>query len=252
MTAGLRIAARLDGFGGVWLAGWAAIYDAPVSPPVARREVSRLAYEAQISIDHEPRRAERLLREAIEIAVDGFLLDRIDGIDLYVKAHQLGAFVEERFTCRFRPTDDGMRLENPCGVLALHSRIGLSPGGKTWGRCSICGAGDFECDHVPGHVYGGQRCGRIIYRWDGDEISATARPRDPRCFRTWSQLPLRTKPGTVRARCQHCLTCLGRAAVARDDVDLSSWSDDPAELVAATDAVSRSAAENPIVRGDRQ
>jgi hypothetical protein len=197
-----------------------------------------------MALDQEPRRAERLLRQAIELMVDAFLLDRRGNADCFARAHEIGALVEERFSCHFQLDEKAQALENPCGILALHSRIGLSPGGRNWGRCSICGAGDFQCDHVPGKTYDGEHCHREIYRWDGDEISLTPRPRDPRCFRTWSPIPI-AAVGQRALDCHHCRGCPGRGGATNEDLDPSSWPDGPDALIDATVAVSRTAAIAP-------
>jgi hypothetical protein len=231
---------------GILIAGHAAYYDPPLQPAVLRRRAAQTAMEGQLALDRSPRHAERLLRDAIELMVDAFLLDRHGGRDLFARAHTLGAFVENRFSCRWRLDEQGQTLENTCGILALHSRMGLSPGGRTWGRCSICSAEDFQCSHVPGSTYEGEHCHREIYRWDGAEVSMTARPRDPRCFRVWS--PVRTaEVGGNSLGCQHCRACAGRMGPTDEDLDPSTWPDDPDVLIDATVAVSKAAASASVL-----
>ena len=235
---GLNVTARLNE--GILISGRAAYTGGVPDPRALAREARRRAHEGILMLKTEPRTAEEVLRLAIELMVDAFLLDRRGNAKLFAGAHRLGARLQERFSCRWTPTEDGKHFENPCGVLALHSRIGLSPGGRTWGRCSICGAGDFQCDHVVGQTYDGERCYREIYRWDGDEISFTPRPRDPRCFRVWVLVP-KSEVGSRNPVCTHCRHCIGRDEPARDDLDPTIWPPDREDLIALTVRGSRAA-----------
>jgi hypothetical protein len=233
---GLNITSRLNE--GIVLSGRAAYYGGVPDPRGLAREARRRAYEGRFRLETAPRDAEPVLRVALELMVDAFLLDRRGNAKLFVEAHRMGAMLQERFSCRWTPTQNGEHFENPCGVLALHSRIGLSPGGRTWGRCSICGAGDFQCDHVVGQIYDGVRCYREIYRWDGEEMSFTPRPRDPRCFRVWALIP-KSEVGTQKPNCVHCRHCIGNAEPAPDDLDPTTWSSEADELIAETVRASR-------------
>jgi hypothetical protein len=232
---GLAVTAQLDD--GALLAGWAAFYGPSPSPEALRRHASRLAYEGLSALDETSGSAEPLLRRAIELMVDAFLLDRRSNGDLFRRAHVLGALVRRRFSCQWRSDDYG-RLDNTCGILALHSRVGFSPGGKSWGRCSICGAEDFCCDHVPGRTYDGQRCFRTIYRFDTEEVSLTPRPRDPRCFRVRSPTPAGT---TSTVACSHCISCAGQIGPREVDVVTDSWPEDRETLIRETVAISETA-----------
>ena len=106
---------------------------------------------------------------------------------------------------------------------------GLSPGGSTLGQCSICGAGDFECDHVNGEVYDGARCFRVITRFDLTEVSLVSRPYDPRCYKLDKVIPVseverqlgrRPGPGESLA-CEHCQACVG--APTDDELNPTAW-----------------------------
>lgn len=237
MTDWFSISTRLND--GTQIGGRAAYYDVPLPPRLLRLRAARSSYLGLIALSLAPEHAEGLLREAIELMVDAFLLDRRRNADLFGRAHAIGALVEHHFGCRWAGTTDGEAIGNQCGIFALHSRIGLSPGGRNWGRCGICGADDFQCDHVPGRVYDGQMCRRQIYLWDGDEISFTPRPRDPRCFRVWALLPRAAAPKD--GRCRHCCGCVGRAGAAADDLDPSRWPEDADALIGATVATSEEA-----------
>lgn len=206
-----------------------------------RRDAARASYLGILALTLAPHEAEGLLRHAIGRMVDAFLLDRKGNADLFGRAHALGTLVERRFSCRWTKVDKYDELENDCAIFALHNRIGLSPGGRNWGRCTICDADDFQCNHVPGRVYDGRLCQRHIHRWDGDEISFTPRPRDPRCFRVWALVEPDAAPAD--RRCRHCTACPGRSGASADDLSPASWPTDPEALVTATVQVSRNAAK---------
>jgi hypothetical protein len=256
--AGLTITSQLmlDGKT-VHISGVAAYEEEqPPDPKELRRRGQRLAVQGVAALDHAPGPAEALLRRAIEHMVDAFLLDRQGNADLFVRAHELGALVEQVFSCAWK-TDHRNTYVNDCGILALHSRLGLSPGGTTWGRCSLCGARDSECDHIPGAIYGGQRCARRIEDWDLEEVSMTQRPREPRCFRTWAHVPrsnARRAGGRTPGRCWHCRTCSGRAAPTADDLNPSRWDGGDDQEVARTAlttalAVAEGALTRPTILG---
>lgn len=99
--------------------------------------------------------------------------------------------------------------------------------------CSICGAGPFECEHVEGEVYDGQRCLHVVQNFDLAEVSLTPWPRDPRCY--WVSRPRTTRqveqelgrrlaPGEV-PHCRHCASCSGCAGPTEDDLDPSHFAE---------------------------
>jgi hypothetical protein len=162
------------------ISGYAAYFE-PLRPPdELTAEADELIEKAAAA---EPRLAESLQRSALERLVDAFLVDRRGHAESFSAAHLLGREILQRFGCPFTFDAEREVWILRCGVLALHSRLATSPGGSTIGECSICGAADFECDHVNGEVYDGKRCHRIITRFDLREISVTPRPHDPRCYR---------------------------------------------------------------------
>jgi hypothetical protein len=173
--------------------------------------------------------AEVQARAALEILVDAFLVDRQGNRDCFARAHALGRRVNLTFGCHASYDSDSDCYGNDCGILALHSRFGLSPGGPTVGICTVCGAGDFECDHVPGRLYEGQVCRRVIREWDVREVSVVSVPHDPRCYRINR---VETRDVVERAlgralkedelpECRHCQECRGTPST--DDLDPSRW-----------------------------
>ena len=214
------------------LIGGYAAYTSPIPDALpARLAAVATAEAAAVAIGKGETGAEEQGRQALELLVEAFLLDRGANRDCFTLAHRLGGEIERRFGCpwTFDPGRDA--YENACGVLALHNRFGLSPGGPTVGECSICGAGDFECDHVPGRRYGGERAHRVITEFDMREISLVSVPRDPRCYRVHFPKsrqevehrhggPLR--PGE-KPICTHCRECTGSEGPGADDLDPSRW-----------------------------
>lgn len=133
----------------------------------------------------------------------------------------------------FRGTYVPLRHSARCGVLALHRRLGASWAGPTVGRCSVCGAGDLQCDHMPGRWYDGLHCHRIVYEADLRDISLAPFPDDPRTYR----MEVARTPREIRAArgrplrhgevplCTHCSEgCDGADRGPREeDVDQSLW-----------------------------
>lgn len=211
-----------------------AVYHEPLRPaPVLCRQARRLRYEAHMAERMGDPRAEQLYRAAIERFVDAFLVDRAGHAACFADAHVVGRHVAERYGCRMKEAGDGYWTVG-CGVLALHRRLGASWAGPTVGRCSVCGAGDLECDHVPGRWYEGVRCHRLVYEVDLREVSLVSLPDDPRTYR----IEVALTPREIRAArgrplrrgevplCTHCTeACDGADRGPRDaDVDQSLWS----------------------------
>lgn len=217
--------------------GHAAYFSPPPLPKPAREagiEASRVARSAARNGEAD---AEDRAREALELLVDAFLVDRVGNSDCFARAHALGLWINRRFGCQESYDSEGDSYVNKCGVIALHSRIALSPGGTTTGSCSICGAGDFECDHVSGRIYDGERCRWTIVEWNLAEISLVRVPYDPRCYRiavprtkaeVEAALGKKLAPGELPA-CRHCAVCKGRYGPSENDLDPSRWGDLPKE-----------------------
>jgi hypothetical protein len=209
------------------------VYYEPLRPaPVLARLARRLRYEAWMAERAGDSRAEQFYREAIESFVDAFLVDRAGHAACFTEAHAIGRHVAERYGCPMRQAGDGY-WNVGCGVLALHRRLGASWAGPTIGRCSVCGAGDLACDHVPGRWYDGVHCHRIVYDVDLREVSLVPFPDDPRTYR----VEIAVTPREIRAArgrrlrrgevplCTHCSEgCDGAdRGPSEHDVDQSLW-----------------------------
>jgi hypothetical protein len=210
-----------------------AVYYEPLRPaPVLAQHARRLRYEAVMTERAGDRRAERLYRNAIESFVDAFLVDRAGHAGCFTDAHAVGRHLADRYGCPMTAAGDGYWTVG-CGVLALHRRFGASWAGPTVGHCSVCGAGDLECDHVPGRWYDGMHCHRIVARADLLEVSIVPFPDDPRTYR----MEVAVTPRELRAArgrplpsgevplCTHCTQSCDGADLgpSREDVDQSLW-----------------------------
>ena len=216
---------------GPLIAGYAA-YTSPVPPAGATRARGiAMAGAAGAAMAAGSADAEEQARAALEVLVDAFLLNRRGNRDCFDRAHALGRTINRRFGCAWSFDAERNVYENTCGVLALHNRLGLSPGGPTVGACSICGASDFQCDHVPGRRYEGRFCQRVIVEFNLEEISLVTVPRDPRCYRVHFPKP-REEVERLRGRplrrgeqplCSHCEGCAGIEGASEEDLDPSRW-----------------------------
>jgi hypothetical protein len=213
------------------IAGYAAYFNPLPSPKLLTARGMAMALRAEVALAADDPDAERQARSAIEVLVDAFLTDRRGNRACFTLAHRLGRAVNQRYGCQWKYDTDSESYTNACGVLALHSRIAASPGGPAFSTCSICSASDFQCDHVPGRIYQGQRCFREITEWPIEEISLVRIPRDPRCYRMHTpvskQEAERVKGGplgaNVRPICEHCHGCYGIRGPTEEDLDPSTW-----------------------------
>ncbi len=219
------------------IAGYGA-YFTPLPPPNAlSAKALAMALQAEAALVADEADAEQRARSAIEILVDAFLADRKGNRACFAIAHKLGRTLGRRYGCPLQLDAEAGTYTNACGILALHSRIALSPGGPAFAECSICGAGDFECDHVPGRIYDGKPCFRKIVDWHIEEVSLVRVPRDPRCYRV-RRLTTVSEVEEARGRpllpgerpvCEHCQDCYGVDGPSEEDLDPASWPDLPEE-----------------------
>lgn len=206
-----------------------AVAGRPSLPDAYERDAKRKRTRGLVKLDLGKKKdAEKLLRESIEDFVNAFLFDRRGHEHCFTEAHKLGREVSSKFGCALKQKS-ATAWSIECGVFAFHSRLGMSFGGATWGHCSLCGAEDFECDHVPGQFYDADMCVREIYRVELDEVSLVQFPDDPRCYRVTTDSRIedieasmgRVLPKGAIPICEHFKTCSGQPA--EEDIDQSLW-----------------------------
>jgi hypothetical protein len=216
---------------GLRIAGYAAYFKPMPSPRFLSARGMAMAMSAQVALAGDDPDAERQARGAIEVLVDAFLADRRSNRACFTLAHRLGRTVNRLYGCRLTYDADSQTYSNTCGVLALHGRIALSPGGPAFSVCSNCGAEDFECDHIPGRVYEGRLCFRTITEWPIEEISLVRIPRDPRCYRVHTPITMQEAERLRRGPlgpdehpiCEHCRDCRAIHGPTEEDLDPASW-----------------------------
>lgn len=211
------------------ISGMAVYYEPPPPPSVLETQGRELVDQATRDLQRrDDKEAEASLRQAIERFVDLFLLDRGGHSSAFAVAHRIGVFVSRRFGCPMK-SDDRKRWNTGCGIWALHSRLGSSIGGTTRGHCSICSAGDLECDHIPGQRYGEDLCIRIVSKVDLREISVVSFPDDPRTYRLEmgrtipeiEQLSGEVSQSGTIPICAHCEICPGTPTA--EDINQDLW-----------------------------
>lgn len=196
-----------------------------LTPAFLRRHGLRTAVAAEIGLRQGDERAAELARRAIGDLVEAFLHDRTGNADLFSRAHRVGALLSAIARCFWTPGTETYTLR--CPIHALHQRWATSVAMTVTTRCSICGAGDLECDHLPGELYDGEECQSVVesigplghvaltanpdftYTWYRDQQVATAEivadgtigaPGDP-------------------ATCSHCQECPGLNWPTAGDLD---------------------------------
>lgn len=187
-----------------------------LTPAFLRRRGLRIAVGAEVRLRAGDASAESDARAALGDLVDAFLHDRESNADLFLRAHVLGRVVSETVRCPWKPGTE--RYELRCPVLALHQQVAFSVAWTLDAACSICGAGPFECDHAPGEIYDGERCGYGLGApLPGlHHVAVTA---NPDFLHTWHQpihedVPALMAAGTIRRAgdpvwCTHCESCPG-------------------------------------------
>jgi hypothetical protein len=187
--------------------------------------------------DVDRERSEHAYRQAVKYLVEAFLEDREANRNLFVIAHRAGAIIEERFGCTYEAQPGAQTFRLNCPIDKLHSRVGASIAAITESKCSICGAGELDCDHVPGQYYDGDECIRRVTKFVAiDHVALTSNPDFAYTFIGQPDLTLKELTTTLgRAplpgesiRSRHCRDCYGRHYAKPDDLDTSLWS----ELVA--------------------
>lgn len=187
-----------------------------LTPPFLRRRGLRTALAAEIALRNGDERGAELARRAIADLVEGFLHERTPNADLFRRAHGVGALLSATAGCFWKPGLETYTLR--CPIYALHQTWATSVAMTVTTRCSICGAGELGCDHLPGETYDGEECRSVVESIGPfGHVAFTA---NPDFTYTWyrdqevSTLDV-VADGTIRtagdpATCSHCQECPGR------------------------------------------
>lgn len=197
------------------------------------REGLRLGREGDLAAVRGDRNAAReSYRGAIENLVAAFLEDRQANAGLFVTAHRVGEALENIRGCTLDVNETNGTTVNRCAIQALHSRMGMSPAWITRSVCSICGAGDLRCEHIPGQTYDGEPCFRGVTEIvDVDHFALTQNPDFTSTFllapthrleEIEERVGTQWQPG-MKIYSHHCQQCYGRFESRADDIDRTLW-----------------------------
>jgi hypothetical protein len=177
-----------------------------------------------------PRAKDALLR-AQRLLVEAFLEDRRANGRFFVWAHRIGAIREERQECTWTHDRERDTFSLECPMQAIHSRVGMSVALVARHRCSICGAGDFGCEHMNGETYDG-----VVCAWDQtdiwiDHVAITQNPDFAYTFHNSVPLSRREVEQELGEQWEagktlfstHCRDCYGKHFARPDDIDRSLW-----------------------------
>jgi hypothetical protein len=212
-----------------------------LTPALLRRRGLRTALAAEIALRNYDERGAGLAREAIADLVEAFLHDRTANADLFRRAHRVGALLSSTAECFWKPGRETYTLR--CPIYALHQTWATSLAMTVTTRCSICGAGELGCDHLPGETYNGDEC-RSIAESIGP-LGHVALTANPDFTYTWyrDQEVSTAKivaNGTIGvagdpATCSHCQECPGLNGPSAGDLDpVGRWQEAVARAQAAT------------------
>ena len=146
-------------------------------------------------------------------------MDWLEDTDEFENAHvlldEIGRFIRTEVEDACLVTYEGGEYFNECPVSLAHSRVGMSIGFVVHkAECSICHLDPWDCEHITGRTYDGERCYRIITDAEVFEVSLVARPAQPdaRIHKIGMPLPeLREALGAdfepgIGVVCDRCLT----------------------------------------------
>jgi hypothetical protein len=196
-----------------------------LTPAFLRRRGLRSAVAAEIALRAGDERGAAVARSAIADLVEAFLHDRTSNANLFARAHRVGALLSKTAGCFWRPGPETYTLR--CPIFALHQMWATSVALTVTTRCSICGAGELECDHLPGELYDEVECLSVVesigpfghfaltanpdftYTWYRDqEVSTAAILADGTIARAGDA-----------ATCSHCQDCPGLNGPSAGDLD---------------------------------
>lgn len=196
-----------------------------------RVEALRAFRVALTEARYNTRQAKTALLNAQRLLVEAFLEDRKRNARFFVWAHRVGVIREERRDCTWTYDSERDTFSLECPMQAIHSRVGMSIALMSRHRCSICGAGDFQCDHIEGLTYDGVQC-----EWEQtdiwiDHVAVTQNPDFTYTFhnsipRSRQEIEAELGEDWEEGKTlfsTHCLDCYGRHFARPDDVDTSLW-----------------------------
>jgi hypothetical protein len=198
-----------------------------LTPAFLRRRGLRSALAAEIYLRRGDDRSTEVARRAIADLVEAFLHDRTGNIDLFARAHRVGALLSATARCFWTPGTEMYTLR--CPIYALHQTWATSVAMTVTTRCSICGAGELECDHLPGEIYDGEEC-RSVAESIGPlgHVALTASPDFTYTWYRDQQVSTAeiVADGTIAATgdpatCSHCQQCPGLNGPTAGDLDRS-------------------------------
>jgi hypothetical protein len=196
-----------------------------LTPAFLRRRGLRNAIAAEIYLTRGDERGAELARRAIADLVEAFLHDRASNADLFARAHRVGALLSTTAKCFWTPGPEKYTLR--CPIYALHQTWATSIAMTVITRCSICGAGELECDHLPGESYEGEECRSVAESFG--PLGHVALTANPDFTYTWyrdqeASTAELLADGTIAAAgqsatCSHCQECPGLNGPSAGDLD---------------------------------
>jgi hypothetical protein len=196
-----------------------------LTPAFLRRRGLRTAIAAEMALRAGNEQGAELARRAIADLVEAFLHDRTGNASLFARAHHVGALLSETARCFWTPGPEKYTLR--CPVYALHQTWATSVAMTVTTRCSVCGAGELQCDHLPGETYDGEECRRVAESIG--PIGHVAFTANPDFTYTWyrdQEVPTAdiVADGTIAAAgdpatCSHCQECPGLYGPNAGDLD---------------------------------
>lgn len=196
-----------------------------LTPAFLRRRGLRTAVAAEIGLRNGDQRAAELARRAIADLVEAFLHDRTANANLFARAHRVGALLSATAKCFWTSGPEMYTLR--CPIYALHEPWATSIAMTVTTRCSICGAGELECDHLPGESYDGEECQSVAESiGPRGHVALTANPDFTYTWYRDQQAPTAEiiADGTIAAAgdpatCSHCQECAGLHGPSAGDLD---------------------------------
>jgi len=197
----------------------------PLTPAFLRRRGLRTAVAAEIALRAGDEQGADVARRAIADLVEAFLHDRTSNASLFARAHHVGALLSATARCFWTPGPEKYTLR--CPIYALHQTWATSVAMTVTTRCSICGAGELQCDHCPGETYNGEECRRVAESIGPlGHVAFTANPDFTYTWYRDQEVPTAdiVADGTIAAAgdpatCSHCQECPGLYGPSAGDLD---------------------------------